>query len=226
MIHTPRRYACPAHLAANADGWTKRFQQNPRREWATRKAKGILRPVLCELAFGKCVYCESVLEVTGYTEVDHYIAKTVNSALVFEWSNLLPACRRCNNAKGEQHHGGTLLKPDDEDPEPFFWIHPDTGKLEPHPQRSTADQRRAAETIRICDLQRPALCEERYQMLLRVSRWVQRLSESGTLTRDLQEEWKEFLDPRREYKLVLRHMLTLKQQSALADLDRQAFRAP
>jgi hypothetical protein len=30
-------------------------------------------------------------------------------------------------------NAGAVLKPDSEDPEPFFWIDPDTGKLEAHP---------------------------------------------------------------------------------------------
>ena len=50
------------------------------------------------------MYCESALEVTSYLEIEHYVAKTVTPELAFEWTNLLPACRLCNNAKGEQDH--------------------------------------------------------------------------------------------------------------------------
>src|SRR5580658_6712901 len=123
------------------------------------------RRCLRGLAHGKCVYCESALGVTTYLEIEHYVAKTVTPALAFEWTNLLPACRLCNNAKSEQDHKGALLKPDAEDPEPYFWIHPDTGKLEPHPKLDAAQSRRANETIRICDLERPALCVKRVDML-------------------------------------------------------------
>jgi uncharacterized protein (TIGR02646 family) len=158
------------------------------------------------------VYCESALEVTAYLEIDHYVAKTVAPGLAFEWTNLLPACRLCNNAKGDQDHKGSLLKADEDDPEPYFWIHPDTGKLEPHPKLDAAQSYRATETMRLCDLQRPALCTKRVQMLMRV------LRAAGS-------QWQELCDPRTEYKFVLRHALELRGQHVLAEYDRQKFRS-
>ena len=157
-------------------------------DWATAHAKKVLRAALRGLAYGKCAFCESVLEVTAYLEIEHYVAKTVTPALAFEWSNLLPACRLCNNAKGEQDHQGMLLKPDAEDPEPYFWIHPDTGKLEPHPKLDEAQSRRANETIRLCDLQRPAFCTKRVEMLMRVLRWLSSAKPAGP-------EWEELSEP-------------------------------
>jgi uncharacterized protein (TIGR02646 family) len=216
MVHAPRTFPPPPQLVKHSKKWTLRFQAvlnaNPPRDWATPQAKKVLRAALRELAHGKCVYCESALEVTTYLEIEHYVAKTVNSDLAFEWTNLLPACRLCNNAKGEQDHKGALLKPDAEDPEPYFWIHPDTGKLEPHPRLDEAHAHRAKETIRICDLQRPALCTKRVEMLMRV------LRATGSL-------WKELCDPRTEYKPVLRHALEIRGQHALAEYDRERFRS-
>lgn len=50
---------------------------------------------------GKCAYCEcSVSEESKYMEVEHYACKDRYPDLVVEWSNLLPACKRCNIAKG------------------------------------------------------------------------------------------------------------------------------
>jgi uncharacterized protein (TIGR02646 family) len=60
------------------------------------------------MAHGKCVYCESALEVTSYLEIDHYVAKTASRYMAFEWTNLLPGCRLCNDAKGEQDHNGAF----------------------------------------------------------------------------------------------------------------------
>src|ERR1035438_9933765 len=114
MVHTPRTLPPPPQLVKYSKKWTVRFQAvlnaNPPRDWATAHAKKVLRAALRELARGKCVFCESALEVTTYMEIEHYVAKTVNSDLAFEWTNLLPACRLCNNAKGEQDHKGALLK--------------------------------------------------------------------------------------------------------------------
>ena len=216
MVHTPRTFPPPPQLVKYSKKWTVRFQAvlnaNPPRDWETPQAKKVLRAALRELAHGKCVYCESALEVTTYLEIEHYVAKTIAPELAFEWTNLLPACRLCNNAKGEHDHKGALLKPDAEDPEPYFWIHPDTGKLEPHTRLDEAHAHRAKETIRICDLQRPALCTKRVEMLMRV------LRATGSL-------WKELCDPRTEYKLVLRHALEIRGQHALAEYDRERFRS-
>jgi uncharacterized protein (TIGR02646 family) len=53
-----------------------------------------------EAIFGKkCAYCESQYEIAGYLEVEHYRPKKLYYWLAAEWSNLLPACKRCNNGK-------------------------------------------------------------------------------------------------------------------------------
>jgi len=227
MIHTPRRSAPPADLLRHKIGWTDRYCRicatGQRLDWATKAAKRILKPLLYALAHGKCVYCESALEVTGALEIEHYTPKTVTPRQAFEWLNLLPACGRCNNAKADEDHRGALLKPDVEDPEPFFWLHPDTGRLEPHPSLDEAQQARASETIRLCDLQRPALCTQRVLMLRRVGRWLERVSAEDALSPCLAREWAEMLDPKTEYKFVLRHALVLHGQNDLARLDRTTF---
>jgi uncharacterized protein (TIGR02646 family) len=216
MVHTPRTLPPPPQLLKHKQRWTDRLLTAPQSDWATAHAKKVLRTALRGLAYGKCAFCGSVLEVTAYLEIEHYVAKTVTPALAFEWSNLLPACRLCNNAKGEKDHQGALLKPDAEDPEPYFWIHPDTGKLEPHPKLDEAQSRRANETIRLCDLQRPALCTKRVEMLMRVLRWLSSAKLTGP-------EWEELSSPSLEYKFVLRHVLETRGQHELAEYDRRRF---
>jgi uncharacterized protein (TIGR02646 family) len=226
MVRTRARAAAPIELLANATRWTARFRaildNNGRGDWATRKAKKVLGIALHEIAHGKCVYCESALGVTVDLEVDHYVAKTVNPNLAFEWTNLFPACRLCNRPKANHDHANSLLRPDTEDPEPFFWIHPDTGRLEPHPSLDGEGKRRAEETIRLCDLQRPALCTRRIEMLGRVNRWLQQIAAHG-LNRGLREDWESMSHPGSEYKFVLRHTLQLHGQTELAEFDRQRF---
>lgn len=220
MVHTPRTSPPPPELIKHGKRWTSRFQAiasgSAKGDWATRSAKQVFAMALRGLAYGKCVYCESALEVTAYLEIEHYVAKTVTPALAFEWTDLLPACRLCNNAKGEHDHKGALLKPDAEDPEPYFWIHPDTGKLEPHPKLDEPQSHRANETIRLCDLQRPALCTQRVTMLKRVLRWLSSAELNGA-------EWEDLGDPRMEYKFVLRHLLETRGLHELAEFDRMRF---
>ncbi len=226
MVRTRVRPPAPDQLLANARRWTDRFEAilngSQKGEWATPAAKRTISLALRGLAHGKCVYCESTLEVTVDLEVDHYVAKTIAPRLAFEWTNLLPSCRLCNRPKLNHDHANALLKPDAEDPEPFFWIHPDTGKLEAHPSLDAAGKRRADQTIQLCDLQRPARCTQRIEMRSRVNRWLQQIAAHG-LTGALHEEWESLTDPRSEYKFVLRHALILKNQPALADEDRRKF---
>jgi len=122
--------------------------------------------------------------------------------------------------QGGTGSGGALLKPDIEDPEPFFWIHPDTGKLEPHPSLDAAGRERALKSIELCDLQRPALCTQRVDKFNRVARWLNRLPNADQA--DL-EEWEDLSDPRMQYKFVLRHLLRLHNLLSLEKIDRDRF---
>jgi uncharacterized protein (TIGR02646 family) len=227
MVHTPRKLPAPPKLESNAARWTDRYRRihagEAKGDWATRDAKKLLSAALYKLAHGKCVFCESPLEVSGDLEVEHYVAKSIRPNLAFDWVNLLPACRLCNRSKGEEDHGGVLLKPDLEDPEPFFWIHPDTGRLEPNPSLDAAGRRRALETIRICGLQRPALCTQRAETLGRVGRWLQLVSGASPLTDPLREEWEYLSHPETPYKLVVRHALDRHGQHQLSAHDRARF---
>ncbi len=228
MVRTPRNVPEPRELVANRSKWTVRYKRIvagvAHGDWATRGAKRALSVALYKLAHGKCVFCESPLEVSGDLEVEHYTAKTLNPDLAFVWTNLLPSCRLCNRSKSDLDHGNALLKPDIEDPEPFFWIHPDTGRLEPHPLLDAAQQRRAIRTIELCDLQRPALCTKRAEVLSRVGRWLELLETTAASALAMQE-WQFLSDPRTEYKLVVRHVLRLHRQDSLLAHDKACFEA-
>jgi uncharacterized protein (TIGR02646 family) len=185
-----------------------------------------LRAALRPLAHGKCAYCESTLGVTTDLEIEHYVAKSRELDLAFEWTNLLPACRMCNSAKGDTDHRNTVLKPDDEDPEPYFWVEAATGRLEPHPALDESQKQRAEETIRIHNLQRGALCSNRFRRIQQVRRWLERASQVRRLSIRLREEWEELAHPAAEYKLVLRWFFEQHGASALAREDRRRFEAP
>lgn len=221
MVHTPRTSPAPLELIKHGSRWTRRFQAilngSQKGDWATLNAKRVLRTALRDLAYGKCVYCEGALDAQVYLQVDHYVPKVLAPDLAFEWTNLLPVCQICNSTKGNQDHRNILLKPDDEDPEPYFWLHPDTGRLEPHPRLDDIQAHRAVETIRLCDLQRPALCTKRVEMMTRVLDWLAHADRSDS-------EWERLSNPRQEYKFVLRHVLETREQRVLAESDRSRFR--
>jgi len=193
------------------------------RDWATQTAKGTLRKPLLALNWGKCVFCEGRLGSQAYPQIEHYISRKVAPRRAFQWTNLIPVCQICNTSKGHADHQGKLLKPDAEDPEPFFWIGPE-GDIAPHPGLNTVEALRAAETIRLCDLNRGGLREDRLMVAGRVRRWVGRTAGLvDGLDKLAQEEWDELSDPRQPHKVVVRHELTQRGAPDLAAADRQFF---
>jgi uncharacterized protein (TIGR02646 family) len=130
-----QRGPSPSLLASHRDTWIIRWQAiqvgRQRGDWATKRAKEVLSEALRNMTHQKCAFCESLLGVTSYVEIEHYTAKTVRTQEAFDWTNLFPICRLCNNAKGAIDHAGDLIKPDVEDPEEMLWLHPGTGELEP-----------------------------------------------------------------------------------------------
>ena len=57
---------------------------------------------LLEMSNGKCCYCECDLkEEAKYMEVEHFLCKKLYKEKVVVWTNLLPACKRCNSTKSD-----------------------------------------------------------------------------------------------------------------------------
>ena len=180
---------------------------------------------LQKLTFGKCAFCEGLLGVTAYAEVDHYLAKTVRPELTFDWTNLFPVCRWCNRAKGDINHAGMLIKPDVDDPESMLWLHPDTGELQPKTGLEDAVRRRVERTLELCELQRGPLCAKRIETMEFTIHWLERMQRlEGGIGAPLRKEWNHLIDPRTEYKFVIRHVFEIREQPRLAAKDRASFR--
>lgn len=224
------RGASPDRLAARSEQWTNRWLEIHGRskpgDWLTQAAKRTLYPALKMLAYGKCAYCESILELTSYLEIEHYTAKAVQPVLAFEWNNLFPVCRLCNGKKRSTDHGGQLLKPDMDDPETVLWLNPDTGKLEPRAGLDPLAARRVEATIEICNLQRGALCSKRIEMMTRTIHWLERAAErkGKPLDAKLKREWDALVNPKTEHKFVIRHVFETRGEPRLAEYDRAVFK--
>ena len=116
------------------------------------------------------------------------------------------------------------MKPDDEDPEAFFWIGPE-GEIAPHPGLDAPDALRAEATIRLCNLNRGGLCEGRFEVANRVGRWLERTAALiEALDERVRVEWDEISDPRHVHKIVVRHVLKRANAPGLAEADRRLFR--
>lgn len=146
----------------------------------------------------KCCYCESKPLAVSYFEVDHYRPKLGKESdghngyywLAYEWSNLLLACKRCNNKKLAQFpilgqrvdiaplRDGLLIRDNmladsrnllEEQPlllnpeidfPENFIIVLPNGNL-----RGFDDESRGEESIRICELNREGLITARFKIL-------------------------------------------------------------
>lgn len=61
-----------------------------------------IKTALLAMSGGKCAYCELRLgEGAAYLEVEHFFAKDHHPRKVLDWTNLFPACRRCNGKKSD-----------------------------------------------------------------------------------------------------------------------------
>lgn len=111
-----------------------------------------LMPPLEQMVEGHCAYCDGwPLDETGYASIDHFQPKATFPELAFAWDNLYHACQRCQqppHGKGSTW-SADLLRPDAPGYsfERYFRYDVASGRLEPNPQASAADQRSAQVTI-------------------------------------------------------------------------------
>jgi uncharacterized protein (TIGR02646 family) len=219
------RGAEPGFLAENKTAWTERFNRvPPPRDWATEDGKEQLREALEPVSQGKCAFCESLLGVATYREIEHYWPKSRYGDRVFIWENLFLACRLCNGAKSDQDHGGALVKPDDEEPERLFWLNLDSGKLEPRDGLTGEQVRRVQKTIQICDLNRGDLCQVRLAQVRLAMNTLVRLGREGeNPTEETRSDLTGLLSPRQSYKFTVRFVFEQSGNTALARRDREVF---
>ena len=97
---------------------TARFKESKERVWHIDEVKS----ALLQTSFNKCAYCECILTTESkYMEVEHFKHKDTFPELVISWENLLPACKRCNGAKGTHNvDEAPIVNPYQTDPTAHF----------------------------------------------------------------------------------------------------------
>ncbi len=169
-----------------------------------------LKDALEELFGKKCAYCESLYEIAGYLEVEHYRPKKLYYWLAADWSNLLPACKRCNNGKlakfplqdpkkqaqlkgRERLESPLLLNPSDprrsRRPENHVTFDPKDGSIQAVAVKG-APSKLGATSIEIYRLTRAALSSLRkdWAMRVRSQLLLSRLARQGRLTAEEKAE--------------------------------------
>jgi uncharacterized protein (TIGR02646 family) len=81
-----------------------------------------IKAALFPISHYKCAFCECIPEEGGGNiEVEHFLPKSLYPLLTFEWSNLLPVCRKCNGYKLDWDTGSKpILNPSVDNPEEYL----------------------------------------------------------------------------------------------------------
>ncbi|WP_310385799.1 retron Ec78 anti-phage system effector HNH endonuclease PtuB [Roseateles sp.] len=106
----------------------------------------------------RCAYCEARI-APDRRHIEHFRQKGRDPTVTFVWSNLFGSCNRscsCGRHKdcAEPYAPADLIKPDEEDPEDYLLFSPD-GTVSPKNGLSDKSDHRAAETIRLFNLNGP-----------------------------------------------------------------------
>lgn len=115
------RFATPAKLSpALVSVLTDEFTRTQRAVWNREDIK----TTLSDVGHSKCAYCEARLgRESMYMEVEHFRHKLKYPCDVLNWTNLLPACRRCNGTKGPHDVGlEPIINPFVDDPKSHLLI--------------------------------------------------------------------------------------------------------
>jgi uncharacterized protein (TIGR02646 family) len=97
------RTAKPNVLINNAVQWLADLRAattKDEREKAQEKYRHPeVRTALEEMFHHKCAFCESHITHVSYDDIEHFIPKSDEPDLTFEWENFLLACPKCNRAE-------------------------------------------------------------------------------------------------------------------------------
>ena len=101
---------------------TELYRNNNHKDvWNSPKIKKPLKEALLKMSYGKCVYCECLLEEESKdATIDHFLPKTAYENKVVEWENLFPSCLRCNRQKNS--YDKKLLNPCKANPQYFLGV--------------------------------------------------------------------------------------------------------
>lgn len=117
--------------------------------------KGLIWNNLDTMQGNRCAYCEADLS-NGNKHIEHFVQRSRNQSLTFDWSNLFGSCNRedsCGKHKDKcgLYNPAHLIKPDIDDPEDFFVFVQD-GTISIRKDLSLDNKHRASETLRIFNL--------------------------------------------------------------------------
>lgn len=128
-----------------------------------------IKNVLFTMSSEKCVFCEGKPGENGNIEIEHFIPKSIYPQVTFDWHNLLPSCRKCNESKSTLDTTlEPIINPCEDDPENFF----EYDYLFIRPKHSLVDKTIAERTIDEVSLNSPRLFNARADILFNLSSYL------------------------------------------------------
>ena len=145
---------CLLSAVAFYGGYSKIPEAEKKSLLAHYKHKDI-QEALFESSHHKCAFCECKPGESSNIEVEHFEPKSLYPELAFDWNNLLPSWRKCNEAKLDfDTRVSPIINPAVEDPETlltYFFL-----RVTPLP--GSGEEAKAQNTIDVCNLN----CERLY----------------------------------------------------------------
>lgn len=121
-----------------------------------------IKNVLAESSHYKCAFCECKPGESGNIEVEHFEPKSIYPELTFDWDNLLPVCRKCNEAKADSDTRiAPIINPAKEDPETLLTY----DILRIIPRDGSGEEDKAKKTIEVCNLNCKRLYDARIKLM-------------------------------------------------------------
>ena len=133
-----------------------------------------IQKLLFDSSYQKCAFCECKPGECGNIEVEHFAPKSLYPELAFEWSNLLPSCRKCNEAKlNYDTKNNPIVNPAKENPEEFFTYN----LLRITPISGCGEEKKAQTTIDVCNLNCERLYNARAILMKSITEYMDELTD-------------------------------------------------
>ena len=156
----------------------------------------------------KCVYCESSVDLTSPSTIEHYHPKSLYPNETFEWDNLFACCGLCNSSKNDfDTYKQPFIHPENEEPENFLTF--EDMMYVPKFKVGTEYQK-AENVITKCDLQRTPLIRAHAEILYSFRKSCEALKEKI-------EDYAGYVQEQRKKKCVCKvysFLCELKEESS------------
>lgn len=146
-----------------------------------------IQNVLFASTHHKCAFCECKPGESGNIEVEHFEPKSIYPELTFDWENLLPSCRKCNDAKLDfDTRTSPIINPAKEDPATLLTY----DFLRIVPLQGSGQENKAQNTIDVCNLNCIRLYNVRSDLMKTITEYMDLLNEKIQLIEEADSKLK------------------------------------